>query len=53
MSLFNQFFLLLYDQIRTKDVAEENVYDAVTIDDESKIYEDIVSIKKSLGRHQV
>ncbi|XP_046844062.1 proto-oncogene vav-like isoform X2 [Xenia sp. Carnegie-2017] len=36
----------------TKDVAEENVYDAVTIDDESKIYEDIVSIKKSLGRHQ-
>ncbi|XP_028410970.1 guanine nucleotide exchange factor VAV2-like isoform X2 [Dendronephthya gigantea] len=32
----------------TKDVAEENVYDAVTIEDDNKIYDDIVAIKKRL-----
>lgn len=39
--------LLLF---RTKDVAEENVYDAVTIEDDTKIYDDIVAIKKKLDK---
>ena len=33
---------------RTKDVAEENVYDAVTIEDDTKIYDDVVSIRNRL-----
>ncbi|CAB3991798.1 proto-oncogene vav-like, partial [Paramuricea clavata] len=36
----------------TKDVAEENVYDAVTIEDDTKIYDDVVALKKRIGLYK-
>ena len=34
-------------------MAEENVYDAVTIEDDTKIYDDVIALKKKMYPSQV